>query len=131
MLKVTFDNKVAGRSGESSVYREKGRGGFRGRDRGRGLGFNKALVECFKCHKLGHFQYECPSWKKSANYAKLDEDEELLLMAHVELNNASREDVWFLDSGCSNHMCGKKNGLLLLMKTSDTQSNSVTIQDWQ
>lgn len=29
-------------------------------------------------------------------------------MAYVKLNNASREDVWFLDSGCSNHMCGKK-----------------------
>lgn len=30
-------------------------------------------VECFKCHKLGHFQYECPSWEKSANYAEIDE----------------------------------------------------------
>jgi len=22
--------------------------------------FNKALVKCFQCHKLGHYQYECP-----------------------------------------------------------------------
>ena len=51
-----------------------GRGASRGRGRGRGRqGFNKALVECYKCHKLGHFQYECPSWEKEAHYAELDE----------------------------------------------------------
>ncbi|KAL0413673.1 UNVERIFIED_CONTAM: Retrovirus-related Pol polyprotein from transposon TNT 1-94 [Sesamum radiatum] len=30
----------------------------------------------------------------------------MLLMAHTELNGARKEDAWFLDSGCSNHMCG-------------------------
>lgn len=29
-------------------------------------------------------------------------------MSYVEMNEARREDVWFLDSGCSNHMCGEK-----------------------
>lgn len=66
------------------------------------------MVECYKCHNLGHFQYECPAWEKRANYAELEEEEELLLMADVETNKASREDVWFLDSGCSNHMTGNK-----------------------
>ena len=28
--------------------------------------------------------------------------------AYVNMNKANREDMWFLDSGCSNHMCGKK-----------------------
>lgn len=94
---------------ENFGTRGRGRGGFRGRGRGRGRqGFNKALVECYKCHKLGHFQYECPSWEKGVNYAELDGEEELLLMAHVEVNNSRREDVWFLDSGCSNHMSGNK-----------------------
>ena len=27
-------------------------------------------------------------------------------MAYVEEHEAMRNDVWFLDSGCSNHMCG-------------------------
>ncbi|KAL1221312.1 hypothetical protein V5N11_002154 [Cardamine amara subsp. amara] len=37
--------------------RGRGRGGGQGRGRGRGRIFNKATIECFKCHKLGHFQY--------------------------------------------------------------------------
>ena len=30
------------------------------------------------------------------------------LMAYMDMNEANKEDMWFLDSGCSNHMCGKK-----------------------
>ena len=32
----------------------------------------------------------------------------MLLMYYVEINEAKKEDVWFLDSGCSNHMCRDK-----------------------
>ena len=102
-LKVTNDDRVGGRGGS------RARGAFRGRGRGRGRqAFNKAIVECYKCHQLGHFQYECPQWEKEANYAELDEEEEMLLMSYVELNQSRREEVWFLDSGCSNHMCANK-----------------------
>ncbi|KAF2303408.1 hypothetical protein GH714_018049 [Hevea brasiliensis] len=97
---------VVGRSSTNN----RGRGTYRGRGRGRGrTNFNKATVECYKCHDLGHFQYECPKWKNEANYVELDEEDELLLMAYVELHEAKRSDAWFLDSGCSNHMCGNKS----------------------
>jgi len=102
---VTFEDRAEGRG--------CGRGFFRGRGRGRGRqSFNKAFVECYKCHKLGHFQYECPSWDKEANYTKLGEEEEMLLMSYVEMNEAKREYVWFLDSGCSNHMRGDKKNFV-------------------
>lgn len=107
--------------------------GFSGRGRGRGRGrssFNKSTVECYKCHKLGHFQNECPKWEE-ANYADFDENEEMLLMAFIEemdeeelhedeevtesalmASSGNQGDlkkrVWFLDSGCSNHMSGDK-----------------------
>ena len=30
------------------------------------------------------------------------------LMSYVDLNQSRRENVWFLNSGCSNHMCKNK-----------------------
>lgn len=95
---------------EDRYGRGRGRGVFRG-GRGRGRGrqpLNKALIECFKCHKLGHFQDECPNWEKKAYYAELEEEDELLLMSYTELHQTKKEEVWFLDSGCSNHMTGNK-----------------------
>lgn len=98
VLKVTYDD----RSGQGRGRRTS-RGG-RGRGRGQ-QSFNKAVVECYKCHKLGHFQYECPDWEKNVNYAEAEE-EPMLLMAYVDSTKTKKE--WFLDSGCSNHMTGNK-----------------------
>jgi hypothetical protein len=83
----------------SNSGRGRGRSASRGRGRGRQ---SKELVECFKCHKLGHYHNECPDWE--ANYAK-HKKEEMLLMTfsdhtHVEFT----EGIWYIDSGCSNHM---------------------------
>lgn len=100
VLKVAHDDRS---------NRGRGRGMFRG-GRGRGRGrqpINKAVIECFKCHKLGHFQYECPDWEKKANYAELEEWE-LLLMSYADIQQEKKEEIWFLDSGCSNHMTGNK-----------------------
>ncbi len=71
-------------------------------------------MQCYKCHRLGHFQYEHPSWDKEANYAEFRE-KEMLLIAQVELNES--KDMWFFDSGCGNHMCvGIKHSFAISMK---------------
>lgn len=51
-LKVSEESYTSGRG--------RGRGGFRGRGRERGRQglFDKAAVECYHGHELGHFQYE-------------------------------------------------------------------------
>ncbi|CAA7027704.1 unnamed protein product [Microthlaspi erraticum] len=90
-----------GRGGYQS--RGRGRGGYQGRGRG-STSTSKEMIECYKCHKMGHYKNECPEWEKKANYAELEED--VLLMAYVETLKEEGEHMWFLDSGCSNHMCG-------------------------
>ena len=101
VLKIAHDDRYYNNRG-------RGRGTFRG-GRGRGRGrqpFNKALVECFKCHKLGHFQYECPELDKAANY--VEEEKEMLLMSYEDSHQERSQEIWFLDSSCSNHMTGNK-----------------------
>nr|GMD32642.1 Retrovirus-related Pol polyprotein from transposon TNT 1-94 [Ipomoea batatas] len=64
-LKISFSDQ--------SNARGRGRGSYRGRGRGRGRQiFDKATIECYKCHKLGHFQWECSS--KEANYVETEEE---------------------------------------------------------
>lgn len=58
--------------------------------------------------KLGHFQYECPSWDKEDNCVELGEEEEMLRMVYLEINEGKRNYVWFLHSSYSNHICGDK-----------------------
>ena len=86
----TYDERPGGR------YR--GRGNYRGRSRGRGVQmYSRATVECFKCHKLGHFQNECPGLYKEANYAALNQEEEMLLMAEISADFAEHECPVFAD----------------------------------
>jgi len=65
----------------------------------------KATVECYQCHQLGHFSYECPR-NKEASHVETIEEEKLLLMAYEESFEFKRKEAWFLDSGCLNNMCG-------------------------
>ncbi|KAM0021224.1 putative RNA-directed DNA polymerase [Helianthus debilis subsp. tardiflorus] len=106
--------------GESSGTRGRERGSrFSPRGRGRGRGrtsINKETIECYNCHRLGHFSYERPN-SKTTNFAGFNESEEVMLMMEASIeekclmagtSEESQNHLWFLDSGCSNHMCGIK-----------------------
>ena len=64
-------------------------------DRKEAANIDKSIVKCFNCHKLGHFQWECPSKEKGENFAKTQE--EMLLMACMDMNKDNKEDMWYLD----------------------------------
>jgi hypothetical protein len=86
-LQITHDNNF----GKPS----RGRSSFRGRGRGRERqGIDKSLVECFYCHDLGHFQYECPRKgrrnESQLNFTEATNDEPLLLMAYTEIEETEK-----------------------------------------
>ncbi|XP_020238520.1 uncharacterized protein LOC109817617 [Cajanus cajan] len=106
----------------------QGRGGhnFRSSNRGRGRGSftnqERTNFNCYHCGKFGHRAADC-RFKQQANIAEnqykhtgesSDSPQTLLLVA----NNFSGDgDIWYLDTGCSNHMCGKKELFFSLDET--------------
>ena len=99
--------------------------------RGNGSFQNKSNIQCHKCQKYGHFQSECKSHIKCHNCNKYghysrecrtktlnireshaqvaegDDDMKMVLTtSHAATDN--NNDQWLLDTGCSNHLSGKK-----------------------
>ncbi|KAI9201145.1 hypothetical protein LWI28_018928 [Acer negundo] len=107
------DSSRGGRGQQNHVSRGRGRG------RGRRGGYNyrpnvdKRTVQCYNCHKYGHYSNECRGIpnevNEGSNFAEKEqvEGESLMLMAHN--STYQNQDVWFLDSGASNHMTGRKD----------------------
>ena len=90
--------------GESESSNQHVRGRGRGSYRGRGRGRNTTL-KCSHCNKPGHSDNYC--WYKpedSVNYAEQEEDN-FLFMA-IATTKEEKNEIWYLDSGCSNHMTG-------------------------
>ncbi|CAL5332754.1 unnamed protein product [Camellia sinensis] len=105
----------------------------RGRARGRGggynnrLGFDKSNVQCYQCHKFGHYSNECRSrttteTREQANFAKEETNKvgpTVLFVHHGDTEN--QNNVWYLDSGASNLMCGKRELFVELDETVQAQ----------
>ncbi|XP_028065737.1 uncharacterized protein LOC114268722 [Camellia sinensis] len=105
----------------------------RGRARGRGggynnrLGFDKSNVQCYQCHKFGHYSNECRSrttteTREQANFAKEETNKvgpTVLFVHHGDTEN--QNNVWYLDSGATNLMCGKRELFVELDETVQAQ----------
>ena len=112
VLQVEQDTRKGTRKGRHNYQRERG---SYTRGHGRGKSFvNRNAIICFQCQKQGHYQFECPNLEKEANFAEFEEEEELLLMAHAEIQHTKDNEIWFLDSGCSNHITGNKSWFIEL-----------------
>ncbi|CAJ2662467.1 unnamed protein product [Trifolium pratense] len=81
----------------------KGGGFVKGKNKKKN--FDKSKVKCYNCEKLGHFADEC--WYKKdqqeANVAEESDVKSVLMMATIG-DECEKNEEWFLDSGCSNHM---------------------------
>ncbi|KAH0725475.1 hypothetical protein KY284_001340 [Solanum tuberosum] len=93
-----------------------GNGNFRANDdydKGRGRVFDKSKIQCYHCHKFGHyhskFRTRLPNEKEEkSNFVENKEGETLLMAVHAK-NEPEEQTIWYVDTGCSNHMTGCKS----------------------
>ncbi|WJX11887.1 hypothetical protein P8452_02442 [Trifolium repens] len=78
---------------------------------------DKSKIQCFCCKKWGHFASECRNKGKNkeeeANHARENDSDSDGVLLMVTTNNADDQSkLWYLDTGCSNHMTGHRDWLL-------------------
>ncbi|XP_074369165.1 uncharacterized protein LOC141710495 [Apium graveolens] len=109
-------------SGRSQNFRGRGRGGFQRGD--------KSQFQCYNCNKFGYFSYECRASKMEEmshfTAAKEDKDVGTAMFLTYKGDEENKKNVWYLNSGASNHMTGHKE---LFMEIDDTISGEVTFGD--
>lgn len=103
-------NKVDDRASESS---KRGKGNFYRKDKE-----EKKGVQCYNCENRGHLAKHCwykkdkgstkgnDKWENLARQNSDDFDDMMVMGAVVD--DCVESNIWFLDSGCSNHMTGQK-----------------------
>ncbi|GJX62092.1 retrovirus-related pol polyprotein from transposon TNT 1-94 [Tanacetum coccineum] len=76
-------------------------------------------VVCKNCKKLGHKESECWFKQKGDQHASFVEkkNEETLFMTYIH-DGSVPTDFWFIDSGCSSHMC-RSGSLFMDLDTSE------------
>ncbi|XP_061365273.1 uncharacterized protein LOC133308644 [Gastrolobium bilobum] len=106
--------------GNYSHQDSQGRGKGGGRGQGghystsyRPKSADKSNVECYRCHRYCHIAIECRTYMnkkngKSTNFAEKEEGEEVSLLMVCHVNKKTQQNLWYLDTSCSNHMCGDK-----------------------
>eukprot|EP00253_Pinus_taeda_P023123 PITA_23123 len=76
-----------------------------------GQRYEKSNVQCYYCKKYGHYANECRkkqhdiSNSSNANVTRENISQDNVFLA-CNIAETNSEDIWFLDSGCSNHMTG-------------------------
>ncbi|GJR53052.1 ribonuclease H-like domain-containing protein [Tanacetum coccineum] len=75
------------------------------------IGFNKSNMECYNCHKKGHFVMECRAPRENRNREPAEEGPtNFALMAYTSSGSSSSSSLYFEVSTCSK-ACTYKAGL--------------------
>lgn len=111
---VVTNTESESRDNQFFSNRGRGRSSNRGRGRSGGRG-DFSHIQCFNCRRYGHFQADCWSKKTNSNQAETtlmheqSNNDQGLLFLTLNVQESSTEEIWYLDSGCSNHMTGRKD----------------------
>ncbi|RVW49494.1 hypothetical protein CK203_092797 [Vitis vinifera] len=71
------------------------------------------------------------TWSESEESSEEEKEKEvanMCFMAIDDLDEGSKEDKWFLDSGCSRHMTGDESSLPSLQREKEDMSPLETMQ---
>ena len=77
----------------------------------------KGKQRCGKCSRFGHNQKDCDLNRQLANCAKEEEVTTGTLFYACHAASIQEEDVWFVDSACSNHMTSNESKLINIDRT--------------
>ncbi|CAL8997273.1 unnamed protein product [Prunus brigantina] len=76
----------------------------------------KGKPKCYNCDKLGHIAKDCyskkPVQQQQLQYATQVTSTPTMFYVNNATEKRSMEEVWYLDSGCSNHMTGREDVLI-------------------
>ncbi|XP_020259026.1 uncharacterized protein LOC109835457 [Asparagus officinalis] len=123
------ENQDRNRDRERSFDRGRGRG-TRGRGQGRSYHEDRSQPQCYKCKRYGHLSYEC--WEKSnqvaerSNFVEREQADTSTVLLTYQESESKNKDIWYLDSGASNHMCGIKD---FFTELNETVQGDVTFGD--
>ena len=120
-------------------YRNKGFNSRNNKTKIKGVGknYNKFSplqnlnIECFKCHNYGHKESNCRTMEISEKPKLIKEKKKLCKEktpeeeCRIALKAQEKEDLWYVDSGCSNYMTWNKDKFFSLKK----QNGKVTFGD--
>ncbi|KAM2045154.1 hypothetical protein ACFX1T_009387 [Malus domestica] len=127
----SFDN-------ERSQYgrsrgRGRGRGHGRGHGRGRSWNFNNHSnyergESSTKGRGRGRSNLRAPNNRldEKVNYVKEDKEENGVVLLACKNNDGDQDYTWYLDTGASNHMCGKRS---VFVELNESVSDNVSFGD--
>ncbi|RVW68890.1 Retrovirus-related Pol polyprotein from transposon TNT 1-94 [Vitis vinifera] len=128
-LKASTNNNALTTNRSANQGRGKGRGvrGVRDGGRGRnGRGNFRVDEDQPDFQNRGRGRNQQFDKSKKSNYAEKKEVETLLMAAQV--NEQPQAEVWYVDTGCSNHMCGNLKSNLLSVGQLQEKGYIITIQ---
>ena len=121
--RVGFNNNYAQEDRREGSTRGRGRGGSQPRR-------DKSQIKCYNCQRFGHYASDCRVPKRrieeKANFVEeISHEDGTLLMVRTN-SVGEQENTWYLDSGASNHMCGKRN---LFVELDESVNGNVSFGD--